>query len=87
MDKAAEYLRNHPRVSAIDVSDADSARRGNGHGYLRGSPWVSSDLLMSLTFGLPPAERGLVQKVPGIPVWTFPPDYVDRLREALLKNQ
>ena len=75
------------RVSVVDVSEADSARKGNGHGYLRGSPWVSSDLLMSLAYGLPPAERGLVRKAPGVALWTFPPDYIPRLRVALLKQQ
>ena len=82
-----DYLGKHPRVSVVDVSDADSARKGNGHGYLRGSPWVSSDLLMSLAYGLPPAERGLVRKAPGVALWTFPPDYIPRLRLALLKQQ
>ena len=47
----------------------------------------SSDLLMSLAYGLPPARRGLVRKDPGIALWTFPPDYIDRLRGALLKQQ
>ena len=82
-----QYLSTHPRVSVVDVSDADSARKGNGHGYLRSSPWVSSDLLMSLAYGLRPDQRGLVRKAPGVALWTFPPDYIARLRVALLKQQ
>lgn len=80
------YLNARPNVAIIDVSNADAAQDGNGHGYLRGSPWVSSDLLVALAFGLPTEERGLIQKSQGIPLWTFPTDYIDRLRNALLKQ-
>ena len=48
------------------------------------SPWASSDLLMTLRYGLGPAERGLVPSDDGI-LWTFPPDYVDRLRAAIVE--
>lgn len=53
-----------------------------GQPYFCKSPWVSSDLLVSLKYGLAPAGRGLVQ-TSAVPVWTFPPDYIDRLRQAL----
>lgn len=76
----AEFLRRTDGLDMIDVSNAESATEGNGHGYFRGSPWVSSDLLMTLMFGRGPADRGLVREGES-PVWRFPPDYLDRLRE------
>jgi hypothetical protein len=39
---------------------------------------------MTLMHDLRPDERGLVL-LEDIPIWTFPPDYIQRLRAALLK--
>ena len=69
-------------ISIIDVSDAEGANTGNGHGYFRNSPWASSDVLMTLTYGLTPEQRGLT-KQEDMPVYTFPPDYISRLWEAI----
>jgi esterase/lipase superfamily enzyme len=77
------YLKDNPQVVVIDVSNAEAARAGNGHGYLRKSPWVTSDLLMALAYGPKPQDRGLVQKQPGIPIWTFPKNYTEGLGKAL----
>jgi len=41
--------------------------------------------LTTLLYNLTPSERGLVQ-APDSPVWTFPDDYIDRLRRALVKE-
>lgn len=78
----SDFLSKTPALRFIDVTDAEGATSGNGHAYFRKSPWASSDILMSLMYGLEPQERGLVLK-PGIPVWTFPDDYIQRLRQAL----
>ncbi|UHD18894.1 hypothetical protein [Thiocapsa bogorovii] len=51
----------------IDVTDAESAGARNGHSYFRDSPWVSSDILATLTYGLGPAERGLIRRDPDVP--------------------
>lgn len=83
---ALEFLRRNPKLSIVDVSDAESARKGNGHSYLRSSPWVSSDMLISLANSLRPAARGLVKKDENTPIWVFPPDYISRLRAALIKQ-
>ena len=40
---------------------------------------------MTLAYDLSPDERGLVRNDEGLPVWTFPPDYIDRLRDALIE--
>ena len=66
----------------IDVSDAEGAGSGNGHGYFRNSPWASSDILMTLMYDLAPEQRGLRLKT-SMPVYEFPPDYMNRLWAAL----
>jgi esterase/lipase superfamily enzyme len=76
------FLSSHPRLRVIDVSNAEGALSGSGHGYLRESPWVSSDVVLSLRYDLPPQERGLT-RAPGSPVWTFPDDYLERAGAAL----
>ncbi len=73
------------QISFINVSEADSAESGSGHGYFRSSPWASSDVLMTLTYGLTPEQRGLVEQ-DGLPVYTFPPDYISRLWAAIEKE-
>ena len=70
------------RISLINVSDAEGAGTGNGHGYFRSSPWASSDVLMTLYYGLSPQQRGLVEQ-DDLPVYTFPPDYIERLWDAI----
>jgi len=83
--QVAAYLRQHGSLAIIDVTDAEKSAAANGHAYFRDSPWVSSDILVTLMYDLPPAERGLVQPSGGQPVWTFPADYPDRLVKALEK--
>ncbi len=75
-----EERRDH--ISVIDVTDAEGASTGNGHGYFRNSPWASSDILMMLMYGLTPEQRGLQLKA-NMPVYEFPPDYIARLWEAI----
>ncbi len=78
------YLRDNKSLVMIDVTDAESATSGNGHAYFRSSPWVSSDILISLYHRLDPSRRGLVL-LPDLPIWSFPPDYNQRLK-ALLRE-
>jgi len=70
------------QVSFINVTDAEGADTGNGHGYFRSSPWASSDILMTIQYGLSPQQRGLVEQ-DNLPVFTFPPDYISRLWDAI----
>jgi esterase/lipase superfamily enzyme len=86
MDPAvAEYLyQNEADISIINVTEASEATAGNGHGYFRRSPWSSSDILITLAYGLSPAERGLVRGEDS-PIWSFPADYIKRLRAAIIK--
>jgi hypothetical protein len=72
--------KDHIRI--IDVTDAEGSNAGNGHGYFRSSPWVSSDVLMMLMYGLSAEQRGLLRNR-DMAVWEFPPDYLERLWSTL----
>lgn len=52
------------------------------HTFWYDDPWVSNDLFLMYLFGLAPDARGLERRVgpTGAPVWTFGPDYVERMR-------
>ncbi len=84
LDRSAVMLA-HPDELGDDPQDAAKNREstaGNGHDYFRRSPWASSDILITLAYGLSPTDRGLV-RAEGSPIWTFPSDYVKRLQTAL----
>lgn len=85
-ETTAKYLFEADNLHLINVTEAEGASSGNGHGYFRKSPWASSDILAMIRYDLGPAERGLVREG-GSPIWTFPPDYVARLREAIVERQ
>ncbi len=80
-----EFLLETPEISVINVTDAEGAGTGNGHAYFRSSPWASSDILMTLRYGLRPGDWGLVQP-DNSPIWSFPEDYIDRLRRKLIEE-
>ncbi|WP_455206594.1 alpha/beta hydrolase [Kaarinaea lacus] len=80
----AKFLLQSPQISVVNVTDAEGADTENGHRYFRKSPWASSDILMTLRYDLLPADRGLVRSEEN-PIWTFPPDYIPRLRSAIVK--
>ena len=81
-ERMRQFVASSSRFALIDVADADNFDEGNGHGYFRKSPWVSSDILMTLRYGLAPAQRGLEQRGES-PVWRFPDDYLSRFERAL----
>lgn len=81
----SELFNSRDDFFLVDVTPAENAHAGNGHSYFRQSPWVSSDVLMTLYNGLPPAERGLVKKG-DLPTYTFPENYVVRLRALLTER-
>ncbi len=75
------FLEKHDgRLNLIDVTDADRYRESNGHRYFLRSPWVAGDVLLLLGAGMVPDDRGL-ERQQGSVVWSFPPDYLDRLPE------
>jgi hypothetical protein len=76
------YVSRNESLVMIDVTDAEAATAGNGHAYFRKSPWVSSDIFVSLLYNLEPEQRALV-RFPDMPIWSFPEDYPQRLKELL----
>ena len=83
--RVGRFLRARSSLELVDVSDAAGSSAGAGHAYFRDSPWVSSDILVLLAHGLSAEERGLVEDASRL-VWTFPPDYVERLRRSLVER-
>jgi esterase/lipase superfamily enzyme len=81
-ETAVDLLRKLDDLDFINVTKAEGAGTGNGHAYFRKSPWASSDILTTLLLDLKPSQRGLV-RTEDVPIWTFPFDYISRLRSAL----
>ena len=77
------YLDKTPKLRFIDVTKAEHAATGNGHHYFTDSPWVSSDLLLTLLYDLTPEQRGLVRN--SARMWEFSPDYLHRVRSSIQK--
>jgi len=80
--RVARFIEANSAVELVDATDAAGASTGSGHAYFRDSPWVSSDILTLLAHDMDAAERGLTKDA-GRRVWTFPPDYVERLQASL----
>ncbi|MEE4603914.1 MAG: alpha/beta hydrolase [Desulfobacteraceae bacterium] len=80
--RTVDFLGANPSLQFVDVTEAAGSTTGNGHAYLRKSPWVSSDLLTLLAYDIGAAERGLKKEANQL-VWTFPPDFIERLRKLL----
>ena len=83
--QARELLLRDDQISFVSVMNAKDANVGNGHGYFRLSPWVSSDVLLMLIRGLLRAERGLT-RAPGDPIWRFPDDYEQKILGKLTER-
>ena len=81
-----EAVAKHKNLHVIDVSRVKGPHSDKsgiaGHGYWYTNPWVSSDVLTTLIWQLPPEQRGLVP-VPDKWRWTFPPDYPQRVRAVV----
>jgi len=80
--RTIEFLMESGQTSFVSVRDAEKASHDNGHGYFRASPWVSTDIMLTLALGLPPAERGLYRDE-GDPLWKFPEDYREVVAELV----
>ncbi len=80
-----KFVEENPHFRIIDVTDAPGSDDGRGHNYFRSSPWVSSDVLMTLMYDLSPDKRGLVREN-DIPIWRFPANYLEHLRMSLYQQ-
>ena len=68
----------------VGVWEAEQAGSGKGHDYFRNSPWVSSDVLLTLGYNLSPQQRGLaLDKKTNM--WYFSKDYPKRVVAELRK--
>jgi len=81
-----DYLVQSADVSLVDVSEAESVETDRGHDYFRRSPWVSSDVLITLKFNTEPSKRGLIRSEDSR-IWKFPSDYVKTLNEAFERHR
>jgi esterase/lipase superfamily enzyme len=77
-------LEDFGKTVIIDVAEAENSASGNGHGYFIKSPWVSSDILLTLRCGLVVSERGLL-KPKGLTVWSFHSKYPSTIRRLIKK--
>ena len=75
-----QSLKDLENTIIVDVAEAENTASGNGHGYFIKSPWVSSDILLTLRYGLKGPERGLFQRK-GTPDWRFHSMYPVRLKQ------
>jgi esterase/lipase superfamily enzyme len=75
-------LEDVGKTVIIDVAEAENSASGNGHGYFIKSPWVSSDILLILRYGLEVSERGLL-KPKEVAVWSFHSKYPLTIRQLI----
>lgn len=87
-DKDIEQLAADPRLHGIDVADVPGAHKmggSRGHGYWYANEWISTDVLLSLRYPLPPEKRCLVRDERYKKGWRMPNDYPDCVVNRLLK--
>ncbi|MEE4278226.1 MAG: alpha/beta hydrolase [Halieaceae bacterium] len=75
------------RLEVVDVS-RDWEGRGfdiTGHRYWFDHPWASTDVVLAVRSDFAPRERGLAKTAYRI-MWSIPPDYPDRLRATLTRE-
>jgi len=77
-----QHLNEFENTTLIDVAAAENVASGNGHGYFVKSPWVSTDLLLTLKHDFDPQKRGLRYNEVDA-VWVFPESYPQRIRQVV----
>ncbi|MBL8577034.1 MAG: alpha/beta hydrolase [Mesorhizobium sp.] len=84
-----DWLLNASRDYGVDVlrvrPENIPGLSSRSHTFWYDDPWVSSDVLITLLYDLPAAERGLDEGKTdaGARYWTFPTDYPERLATVL----
>lgn len=70
-------------VHIVDVSRHKELRGFDieGHHYWYRHPWMSSDIVFLLEYGMPPQERALIRSEEN-GIWYFGPDYPSAVKEA-----
>lgn len=83
------WARDLSRGDSFDIITRDAkvipGFDPEAHDYWYNSPWVSSDVIMLLTSGLRPDQRGLesVTSDGKAGIWHFPADYEQRIQQPL----
>jgi len=77
-----QHLKEFGKTTLIDVAAAENVASGNGHGYFVKSPWVSTDLLLTLKHGAGPLQCGLRWNQDDA-VWVFPESYPQKIRQLV----
>ena len=75
------------RLEVVDMSH-DWEDRGFdiiGHRYWYDHPWASTDVVLSIRSDFGPEERGLTKAEEEF-LWKIPADYVERLREKIMRD-
>ncbi len=81
-EQRAVLLFDH--IEIVDVSRPEGLLGDFlGHGYYHRDPWVSSDMLLLIDFGLSASERGLVRDIE-TGFWEFPDNYLEGLGGLVL---
>ena len=86
-DVEKALYRQEEHLTFIDPSNGEKVlgeSDSRGHSYWFENPWVSSDVMIAVTAGLDPAERGLVRSGTEV-AWGFPDDYVERTERLFRK--
>jgi len=66
-ERMRQFVASSSQFALIDVADADNFDDGNGHGYFRKSPWVSSDILMTLRYRPSGVSRTTTLRASNVP--------------------
>ena len=80
-----QSLKDLENTVMIDVAEAENTASGNGHGYFLKSPWVSTDILLTLRFGLKAPERGLLMHKEEA-AWSFHSKYPLIIKRLMVKK-
>jgi esterase/lipase superfamily enzyme len=83
-----ERLGADPRLQAIDVTGVRGPHEQGGmrgHGYWYANDWISTDVVLSLRYPIPPRRRCLTPGR-GTNIWEFPEDYDRCLEDALWQD-
>ena len=81
-EKARNWLETNERLYFVDVTGVAGSNTRGGHSYFQTSPWISSDVLATLLYGLTPEERGLIRG-PNALSWSFPSNYDVGLKSVI----
>ncbi len=89
-DLTPEQMETVLAADRLEVVDVSRGREGRGfditgHRYWFDHPWASTDMILAIRSDLGPDERALGKTDLGL-LWSLPPDYPDRLRNNLTRE-